>query len=274
MPRWGDEAMLKETVHYLQVLRVMVVNCLVREMQFKTNFLIRIFTEILWLGMQWVFIQVLYGQTRSIGGWDKWQMIALLGTNHLINQVFEGLFFDNCMRLTDQIRKGELDFVLVKPMSPQFLVSFRYSDYASFANALLGFGIVSYAISHMSASEGWAGVAWFLLFSINGVAILYALVFTLSTLTFWIGRANNLFEFYWQLGQFSRYPAEIYRWLLRMALLTVLPMLVVTNYPAAALFRPLEWWKVGYGLGMGLLLVLWTVWIFQKGLQRYRSASS
>jgi hypothetical protein len=109
---------------YFRVFRVMVTNCLVREMQFKTNFVIRVLTEFLWLGMQWVFVEVLYGQTKAIGGWDKWQMIALLGTNYIISQAFEGMFFDNCMRLTDLIRKGELDFVLVKPMNPQFLVSF------------------------------------------------------------------------------------------------------------------------------------------------------
>jgi ABC-2 type transport system permease protein len=228
----------------------------------------------MWLGMQWIFIAVLYGQTSAIVGWDKWQMIALLGTNHIINQVFEGLFFDNCMQLTDQIRKGELDFVLVKPMNTQFLVSFRQSDYASFANAFLGVGIIWFALSHMSAHAGWAGLVWFTLLALNGVAILYAMVFTLSALTFWIGRANNLFEFYWQLGQFSRYPAEIYRWLLRMALLTVLPMLVITNFPATALFRPLSLPLLAYGLGLGASLLLATGWVFRKGLERYRSASS
>jgi len=252
----------------------MMVNCLVREMQFRANFLIRVAHEALWLGMQWVFVEVLYGQTRSIGGWDKWQMIALLGVNWVIHQAFEGLFFDNCMRLIDLIRKGDLDFVLVKPMNPQFLVSFRYSDYASFLNALAGVGIVVFAMGRMESHMGWVGVAWFALFALNGVLILYAMLFTLACLTFWIGRANNLFEFYWQLGQFSRYPAEIYRWPLRLALWTVLPMLVVTNLPAAALFRPLSPLFALYGLGLGAVLVAWTVFFFRKGLQRYRSASS
>lgn len=259
---------------YLRVFRVMVTNCLVREMQFKTNFVIRVLTEFLWLAMQWVFVEVLYGQTKAIGGWDKWQMIALLGTNYIISQAFEGMFFDNCMRLTDLIRKGELDFVLVKPMNPQFLVSFRYSDYASFLNSFLGIGIVIFSLGRMDAHSGWVGMVWFALFALNGIVILYALLFTLSCLTFWIGRANNLFEFYWQIGQFSRYPAEIYRWLLRMALLTVLPVLVVTNFPATALFRPVNLPLALYGLGLGCLMLVWTVWLFRKGLERYRSASS
>lgn len=252
----------------------MMVNCLVREMQFKANFLIRLLTEGMWLGMQWVFLEVVYGQTRAVGGWDKWQMIALLGTNHIINQLFEGMFFDNCMRMTDLIRKGELDFVLVKPMNAQFLVSFRYSDYASFTNAFLGVGIVLFALGHMDPHAGWAGLTWFALFALNGIAILYAMLFALSALTFWIGRANNLFEFYWQLGQFSRYPGEIYRWTLRVALLTVLPMLVVTNFPAAALFRPVSILQALYGFSVGALLVVLTGWVFRRGLRRYRSASS
>jgi ABC-2 type transport system permease protein len=243
-------------------------------MQFRANFLIRIFTEILWLGMQYVYIEVIYAHVGEVGGWTKWQMVVLLGTNHLINQTFEAFFFDNCARLVDQIRQGDLDFALVKPLNPQFLVSVRYIDYASLANSLAGVMILAVALGQMGQTVGPGTVLLYALLVANGVVILYAMMFMLSTLTFWIGRSSNLFELYYQLGQFARNPAEIYRWGLRLLLVTAIPMLVVSNYPANRLARELEPGTLFYGLGVGLLFFLASVGVWKLGLKRYRSASS
>ncbi len=252
----------------------MMKNCLVREMQFKSNFLVRLFTEFMWLVMQFIYIQVMYGQTGQIAGWTKWDMIILMGTNHVITQLFEGLFYENCTKLTDQIRQGDLDFNLIKPINTQFLVSLRYTDYSSMANTSVGLFIILYALRQMGMTVGLSGVLLFLVLVVNSVLIYYSILFSLSIWTFWIGRSNNLMELYWQFGQFSRYPGDIYPWLLRRLLMTIIPMLVVSNFPAKVLIHKMETGLVFYGFVLGLVFVAFTVWLWGKGLQRYRSASS
>src|SRR5581483_4970984 len=106
---------------YLRLTGLMMKNCLIREMQFKSNFFVRLLTEFMWLGMQFIYIGVIYGQANSIVGWSMWEMVVLAGTNHVITQLFEALFYDNCTRLTDQIRQGDLDFNRIKPINTQFL---------------------------------------------------------------------------------------------------------------------------------------------------------
>jgi ABC-2 type transport system permease protein len=252
----------------------MMKNCLVREMQFKANFMVRLLTEFLWLIMQFVYIQVMYGQANDVGGWNKWQMIVLVGTNHVITQLFEALFYDNCTRLTDQIRQGDLDFSLIKPINTQFLVSLRYTDYSSLANSTLGVGIIFFALHKLGVAPGWGAILLFTSLVLNGILIYYAILFILSAWTFWIGRSNNLMELYWQFGQFSRYPGDIYPWLLRRLLLTLIPMLIVSNFPAAVLVNKLEGGWVFYGFALGLAFFALTVWVWDRGLRRYRSASS
>jgi ABC-2 type transport system permease protein len=252
----------------------MMKNCLVREMQFRANFVIRLFTEVLWLGMQYVYVEVIYGQANDVGGWGKWEMVVLLGTNHLINQVFEALFFDNCSRVVDQIRMGDLDFVLVKPLNSQFLVSVRYTDYASLMNSLVGVFMIGFALDRLGTPVTLGGGLLFALLVMNGVFILYAMMFMLSALTFWIGRSSNLFELYYQLGQFARNPAEIYRWGLRLLLITLIPMLVVSNYPASQISRGMDPALLAYAFGIGLAFFGASVLVWKRGLQRYRSASS
>ncbi|HVZ81279.1 MAG TPA: ABC-2 family transporter protein [bacterium] len=259
---------------YLRLMGLMMKNCLIREMQFKANFLVRLFTEFMWLFMQFIYIEVMYGQTNSIVGWTKWDMIVLVGTNYAIAQLFEAFFYDNCMRLIDQIRQGDLDFNLIKPINTQFLVSLRYTDYSSILNSTVGIGVVLYGLNKMGAAVTWSGALLFGALLLNGILIYYAILFILSTWTFWIGRSNNLMELYWQFGQFSRYPGDIYPLLLKGALLTVMPMLVVSNFPAQVFVHGLQSGWALYAFSLGAVFFGLTVWIWKKGLQRYRSASS
>ena len=259
---------------YGKLTGLMMKNCLIREMQFKTNFVVRLFTEMMWLVMQFIYIGVIFGQTKEIAGWSMWQMIVLAGTNHVITQLFEALFYDNCTRLTDQIRQGDLDFTLIKPINTQFLVSLRYTDYSSMVNSTIGIGVILFALNKMGTTVGFGEGVLFAALVVNSVLIYYAILFTLSVWTFWIGRSNNLMELYWQFGQFSRYPGDIYPWLLRRLLMTVLPMLVVSNFPAGVLIHKLESGWIFYGFALGIIFLAMTVLIWQKGLQRYRSASS
>src|SRR5271170_1471357 len=137
---------------YFRLTGLMMKNCLVREMQFKTNFLVRLLTEFMWLVMQFVYIGVIFGQTKEIVGWSLWQMVVLAGTNHVITQLFEALFYDNCVKLTDQIRQGDLDFNLIKPINSQFLVSLRYTDYSSVVNSTIGLGVILFALNKLGVS--------------------------------------------------------------------------------------------------------------------------
>jgi len=259
---------------YLKLTGLMMKNCLVREMQFKANFLVRLFTESMWLVMQFIYISVMYGQTGQIAGWTIWEMVVLAGTNHVIAQLFEALFYDNCMRLIDQIRQGDLDFNLIKPVNTQFLVSLRYTDYASIVNSSIGVGIILFALGKLGIGITFGGVVLFAALVANSILIYYSILFILSVWTFWIGRSNNLMELYWQFGQFSRYPGEIYPWLLRRLLQTLIPMLIVSNVPAGLLIHKLQTGLIFYGFALGIVFLVLTAWIWQRGLQRYRSASS
>ena len=252
----------------------MMKNCFVREMQFKANFIVRFFTELMWLVMQFIYIEVMYGQTSQIAGWSKWEMIILAGTNYVIAQLFEALFYDNCVRLTDQIRQGDLDFNLIKPVNTQFIVSLRYTDYASIVNSSVGVAVIVWALGKMGLGVSLSGALLFAALVVNSILIYYAILFVLSTWTFWIGRSNNLMELYWQFGQFSRYPGDIYPWLLRRLLLTVIPMLVVSNFPAGVLIHKLANGLALYGFAIGLAFFTFAAWVWHRGLKRYRSASS
>ena len=65
---------------YLQAYALMLRNSLVREMNFKANFILWMIVEFLWSMRQIVFIQVMFSYVDRIGDWSKWQVVALFGT--------------------------------------------------------------------------------------------------------------------------------------------------------------------------------------------------
>src|SRR2546430_9792090 len=108
---------------YLTIYAELWKNSVVREMGFKVNFLLWIFVELLWFALQLTFITVIYRHTDHIGDWSKWEVVLLMGASHFIQQIFQAFFLTNCVQLSELIRTGKLDFMLLLPVSTRFMIS-------------------------------------------------------------------------------------------------------------------------------------------------------
>src|SRR5437660_1455042 len=95
-------------LRYLSVYSALWKNSVTREMMFKSNFLLWIVVELLWFGLQLSFIGVLYLHTDRIGSWTKWEVILLIGTSALIQQLYQAFFLINCTNLSELVRSGKL----------------------------------------------------------------------------------------------------------------------------------------------------------------------
>src|SRR6266446_815738 len=134
---------------YARIYAALWKNSVSREMIFKSNFLLWIIVELLWFGLQLSFIGVLYLHTDHIGSWTKWQVVLLIGASHLIQQIFQAFFLINCTNLSELVRTGKLDFLLLLPVNTRFVVSLRQVDLGAFVNALSAIGVMIYACVRM-----------------------------------------------------------------------------------------------------------------------------
>jgi ABC-2 type transport system permease protein len=96
-----DTSALQGSTDQMSLLRYGKIYCalwknsVVREMGFKTNFLLWIVVELLWFALQLCFIGVLYSHTDRIGTWSKWEVVTLMAASHFIQQIFTALFLSN-----------------------------------------------------------------------------------------------------------------------------------------------------------------------------------
>ncbi len=260
---------------YLGVYIALWRNSITREMTFKTNFLMWVLVEILWFALQLVFVVVLYMHTETIGTWTKWQVVMLIGASHFIQQVFQAFFLINCTNLSELVRLGKLDFILLLPANTRFIVSLRQVDLGAFVNAASALVVMVYAARQMHLVPGVAGIGAFFFLCIAGILIHYSLMFMLASISFWTVRAQGIVYGYYNLFQIARLPDEAFHGFFRAFFTFAIPMLLVSNVPVRVLVdkitSPLPLILL---LGMSLLCFAASQLGWRLSLRRYTSASS
>src|SRR5947207_10615117 len=220
---------------YLGIYLALWKNSVTREMIFKSNFLLWIVVELLWFGLQLSFIGVLYLHTDHIGTWTKWQVVMLIGGSHFIQQMFQAFFLINCTNLSELIRTGKLDFLLLLPVNTRFVVSLRQVDLGAFVNASFAVAVMGYAARQMHLVPSLIQVLGFVLLCVAGIVIHYSLMFLLASICFWTVRAQGIVWGYYNLFNIARMPDEAFGGLFKALFTFAIPMLLVSNLPVRVL---------------------------------------
>jgi len=259
---------------YLKVYAALWKNSVAREMSFKANFLMWILVESLWFGLQLSFIGVLYLHTDHIGTWTKWQVVMLIGASHFIQQIFQAFFLVNCTNLSELVRTGKLDFLLLLPVNTRFVVSLRQVDLGAFVNALSAVGVMVYAASKMNLIPTIWQIFGFLSLCLAGVIIHYSLMFLLASISFWTVRAQGIVWGYYNLFQVARMPDEAFRGLFKAFFTFAIPMLLVSNVPVRVLVNKFSPGPLLMLLAMSVACFLFSEWGWRSSVRHYTSASS
>ncbi len=260
---------------YIRVYAALWKNSVSREMSFKSNFLLWIVVELLWFGLQLAFIGVLYLHTDHIGTWTKWQVVILIGASHFIQQIFQAFFLINCTNLSELVRTGKLDFLLLLPVNTRFVVSLRQVDLGAFVNATSAAAVMAYAAHQMHFVPSLLQAVGFLALCLAGIAIHYSLMFLLASISFWTVRAQGIVWGYYNLFQIARMPDEAFRGLFKAVFTFALPMLLVSNVPVRVLVSKLSSaGPVALLLGMSVVCFAVSEWGWRASVRRDTSASS
>ena len=280
-------------MNYLRVFATFARNSLVRDMTFRANFFLQCISSLGWTGMNVGFYLIIFQYTSSIGadtGWDRDRFFLFLATTWFINSIVQAFFMPNAEEFSELIRTGGLDFALLRPIDTQFLISFRKVDWSSLSNFFAGGVIAAVSLYRLATREvdphvpSLLSVVLYVVFCACGVAIMYSLMICLSATSIWLGRNQTLYNFWFYITNFSRYPMEVYNRSWGSALYGfftfVVPVLVVVNVPARILAKPVDprtpehWGLVGWAL----VATLGSLWVsrrvFIRALGSYRSASS
>lgn len=273
--------------NYFRVFLTFARNSLVRDMTFRANFVIDMISSIAWVFMNLGFYTLIFHYSPAIGvgtGWEKYQFFLFLSTGLLVNSLVQAMFMTNADELSELVRTGSLDFALLKPIDTQFLVSLNRIEWSALGNFVVGLLLIGYSMVKLDYVPGVVQIVLYPVYIVCGVAIYYSLMISLASTSVWLGRNQTLFDFWFYITNFSRYPMEIYQGTwgtpLRRLFTFCIPVLVVVNVPAQILVRPIrpqtpeDWFLPAFAILATVASLAASRWVFQRALGSYRSASS
>jgi ABC-2 type transport system permease protein len=251
---------------------------LTRELAFRGNFLVKITVEALWLGILLIFYDTVFAQTSVVASWTWEEYLFFLGCHYALGGLIETLFLGNCGEFAELVRSGDLDFYLLRPVDEQFLVTIRDVDWSTAPNVLLGAAIMCFALWQVGWSFDLGQVLVFLVMFACGVGLAYSFLLLLTSSSVWMVRNQSLYEVWWLFTTLMRYPREIFAgaWAYPLGWFFsfVVPVILVTNVPARAMVKVLDWPVALYTVLATAALLWLSRRVFRLALRRYRSASS
>src|SRR3989449_6118125 len=115
------------------------------ELQYRANFIASVLGTLFNMATALLTLSLFFHHTTSLGGWDYWEIVVLLGVFNALTGVIEAVLRPGIGELAGEVRSGELDLGLVKPVDAQGFVSFRRLDNLRFTDVLLGLALAGSA---------------------------------------------------------------------------------------------------------------------------------
>ena len=267
---------------HLRVFGLLVRNSLIREMTFRSNFLITLGTRLFWFAAQLVLFNVIYSHVDQIRDWSKYEYYVFMATFMIVFSMIEAFFLPNAIAFGERIRTGDLDFVLVKPVDPQFLISLERVDFAVLTNAAFAVFLLCYSLGQLDRTPTALQVAAYVSLIAVAVLFFYSLMIALAALSIFLGRNTGLQDFWFYITIFGRYPRSFFERsglgdAIVFGLSFILPILLVVTVPARTLLaKTLEpaGWIAAVGPILTVAIAVLSRRIFIWSLRRYSSASS
>lgn len=247
---------------------------IVREMEFRGNFIMGLIRQLLWLGAFLLLIELIFYNTTSLAGWNREEVLIVLGLSRLIEGFMGVVFVGNIIRISDLVQKGTFDFILARPLPKQFSAFFSRVDIGAIGNTLAGIAVVAYALVKLPGAVSFTQLGLALLLAALGITIYYSLLVSIASLVFYIERIESLWSFNNLFSEPLTVPFDVLPRGPRIALTYFLPIAFVVFVPAQALTERFTWSQLPFAIGITVVFFAFANLVWRAGLRRYSSASS
>ncbi len=245
---------------------------LMQAMSYRLSFALGVFAN----ACDFCFGLLQYGlfftAANRLGGWDINTMLAFYAIFMTLFSLHFILLTPNLEGMGRLVNRGELDLVLVRPVSAQALLSFRrisFDDVGSVGTALVLLSGLWLTGRIVVTPER---VLAFLVAIGCSTALVYSLFLGLLALAIRLEKFENVGQLTWSFFTLARYPADIFpRWL-RGIFYAIVPIAFVTTVPARALTMGERPEVIGLGVVLTLFFLAAARGFWRSALARYASA--
>lgn len=261
-------------MRYLQLLAVQIRISIAAALAYRANFLIQGAMSAAWLGLTLLPLIVVYDERTRISSWDLPSALIVMAYFTALRSLLEGVISPSLVDLVEKIRNGSFDYVLLKPVDAQIAISSSRHEPWKILDGLGAIVIAIYAFHKRgyppSATDLALGVGLF----VAGAAAMYSLWIVCAAAAFWVGRLDNLLYLLGSVFDTARWPIHIFPGVWRFVFTFVIPVAVMTTFPAMALLGTLDAPTMAATVGGSLAMLALSRLVWRTAIRSYTSASS
>jgi ABC-2 type transport system permease protein len=249
------------------------------QMAYRASFLLQMASYFVIHLSEVLALFAMFYRFDSMGGWTLAEVAFLHGVSMITFSIADTLVV-GLNTVPTQIRQGEFDRVLIRPMSSWLQsvvseVSLRHM--AQFAQGAL---VLVWALSRLDIDWSAARLGVLLMAAASGVALFVALFTVEAILSFWtVNSVEAVNAFTYGGSDLAQFPLHIFERGMRVLFLWIVPVGFVSYYPALFILDkrdPLG--NPGWFLLLGPAIIagfcLLVGWGWRQGIRHYRSTGS
>ncbi len=247
--------------------------------EYRAGFFFGMFANFYCYFITYATYWVLINGIGNVDGWDFSDLSILYGLSLLTYAISGTLIWYTVYHLGGIITSGGLDMYLTRPIGV-----LRQMIFQRFGDTFLGqilVTIIFLTVAIVSKIDTltplWA--LYLIVCIIGGVLIQAAAMILVGSLSFWTQRSTEIGRiFYYDFRTITQYPLTIFPKWIQLMLTYIFPWAFINYYPALVLLNKTES-AMDMILGwlspvIGVLLLLLSMAVFNKGLRKYSGAGS
>ena len=259
---------------YLRLLSLQLRISIASAMAYRANFVIEGVMSLVWMTITLIPLIIVFDGRDTVAGWTRPEAMIVMAYFMAVRAVLEGLITPSLVDLVEKIRSGSFDYVLLKPVDAQAMVSAsRYEPWKVFdlAGAI---ALVIYAFVLRGAAPSAAQLVLGIVLFGSGIVAAYALWILCAAAAFWVGRLDNLMYLLGSIFDTARWPVMVFPAAWRFVFTYVIPIAVMTTFPAMALLGTLGAERAIATIAGALVLLVISRLVWRTAIRSYTSASS
>lgn len=257
---------------YARLLGIQARTAAIQSMQYRLDFVVQCGTAIFWTVSALIPLLVVFSQRDGVAGWTWPEALMVVGFFTLLKGVLSAAIQPALTSVVEHVRRGTLDFLLLKPVDAQFMVSTSKLELTNISHFVAGLAIIAWASWKSGRPPGLTQVLLCGALLVVAVAILYSLWIFAVSMAFYFVRIDNLSYLIVSTYDAARWPASVFRGVFAFAFTFIVPLALMTTYPALALLGRISGREVLMALALAAAFLAASRLTWLRSLARYSGA--
>lgn len=263
-----------ERLHSLRAVGGLVRSAVLEELQYRSNFWLYLVNAVVELGLSVLTLGIVFAHVDRINGWSADELLVVLGSFFLLQTTIQGVVHPSVSQLVEDIRTGNFDHRLLKPVDAQLVSVVQKVDVWRLASTALGLGMTATGLVRSGIAPSVAEVAAWAAMLLCGSAIAASFWSLISSVTFWTVQGEGILWTLDDMYEHVRWPTDVFPPALRIALSTIFPLGLAVTVPAQALTGRLTWGSALAALGLAVTFSVLARGAWLVAIRRYEGASA